>query len=299
MLLVVLLYAVLASTFIFAKKAVSLANPCFLVGVRMILAGLLLLGYYWIVNRKQLTIKRSDWWLFFQVSVFHIYIMFIFDLWSLQYVTALKSTLIFSSTPFIAAILSYFLLRERLTWKKIVGIFIGIGGLVPVILMQANGQEASELACISLPEIVLFLAVISGAYAWFLVKRLMDRGYSFGIVNGIAMLVGGVMSLITSGIFEGFAHPVTDLYPFIGWLLLLILSANIIFYNLYGYLLQRYSITFLTFAGWLCPCFATVYEWLFMGGTITWHYLVSLGLVSLGLYVFYQDELGRQSKRVS
>lgn len=293
MILVVLLYAVLASTFIFAKKAVSLANPIFLVGFRMILSGLFLLGYYALFNRKYLVIKKRDLWLFLQVSIFHVYIAFIFDLWSLQYVTALKSTLIFSSTPFIAAILSYFLLRERLSWKKIAGIFLGIGGLLPVILMQVNEQEARSFAHVELPEVVLFLAVVSGAYAWFLVKRLMDKGYSFGMINGVAMLVGGVMSFFTwmVGNWGNLAHPVTDWGSFIFWLMLLILSANIVFYNLYGFLLNRYSITFLTFAGWLCPCFATLYEWLFMEGTITWHYGASLGLVILGLYVFYQGEL--------
>jgi drug/metabolite transporter (DMT)-like permease len=296
MFLVVLLYAVLASTFIFAKKAVMLANPCFLVGVRMLIAGLLLLGYFWIFNRQHLVIKKADWWLFFKVSLFHIYIAFIFDLWSLQYITALKSTLIFSTTPFIAAILSYLLLREGLSVRKVIGIVIGIGGLIPVILSQACGQESSiKLMHVSLPEVVLFMAVISGSYAWFLVKRLMDRGYSFGVINGTAMLVGGIMSMFTAGIFEGFGNPVRDVYPFIGWLMLLILSANIIFYNLYGYLLQRYSITFITFAGWLCPFFATLYEWLFMGGKITWFYVLSMVLITIGLYIFYQDELKKKN----
>lgn len=292
MVLVVILYAVLATTFIFAKKAVALANPCFLVGVRMLLAAALILGYYAFTQRKALVIAKKDYWLFFKVSLFHIYITFIFDLWSLQYITALKSTLIFSTTPFIAAILAYVLLRERLSLKKIFGIIIGVGGLAPIIISQVGDQVAfGELAYISLPEVVLFGAVISGAYAWFLVKQLMDRGYGFGVVNGYAMLIGGLMSLITSFAVEGFAAPVSDIPSFIGWLLLLVLSANIIFYNLYGYLLQRYSITFITFAGWLCPCFGTIYEWAFMGGTITWHYLASLILVIIGLYVFHQEEL--------
>jgi drug/metabolite transporter (DMT)-like permease len=292
MFLVIVLYAVLASTFIFAKKAVSLANPCFLVGIRMILAGLFLLGYYFIFDRKKLFIKYEHWLLFLKTSLFHIYIMFIFDLWSLQYVSALKSTLIFSSTPFIAAVLSYFLLKERLSTKKIIGVIIGLVGLVPVFMAQAGGKEAAiELAHISLPEIVLFFAVISGAYAWFLVKDLMVIGYSFGIINGVTMLTGGILSMVTAGFVEGFSHPIKDIVPFIGWLLLLILAANVVFYNLYGFLLQRYSITFITFAGWLCPFFATFFEWFFMGGKITWHYFASLILVIIALFIFCQDEL--------
>src|SRR3990172_9701700 len=139
MLLVVILYALLASTFIFAKNVLSFAHPCFTIGFRMIIAGMLLLGYQWATGK--ITIQRSHWWFFFKASLFHIYFAFILEFWALQYVSALKTTLIYSATPFIGALLSYVLLRERLTWKKICGAVIGIGGLAPVIMAAAMGPE--------------------------------------------------------------------------------------------------------------------------------------------------------------
>ncbi|MFA6526903.1 MAG: EamA family transporter, partial [Candidatus Babeliales bacterium] len=61
MFLVILLYAILASTFIFAKHALAYANPCFLIGFRMLVAGCLLLGHQWLFNRNRFFIRRNDW----------------------------------------------------------------------------------------------------------------------------------------------------------------------------------------------------------------------------------------------
>lgn len=260
----------------------------------MITAGCLLLGYQIVIRRQRFYIPRADWLLFAKVSLFHIYIAFILEFWALQYLSALKTTLIYSSTPFIAALLSYFLLSERLSKQKIVGIIIGLAGLIPVIMASVGGTEMREFASISFPELVLLISVTSAAYAWFIVKALMDRGYSLPMINGTAMLGGGLMSMLTAFIFEGFSHPVNNWPQFLFWIGMLILVANIMVYNLYGWLLKRYSITFVTFSGFLCPSFGTLYEWLFMGGTITWHYILSLALVTVGLYVFYRGELGTE-----
>jgi drug/metabolite transporter (DMT)-like permease len=300
MFLVVLMYSILALTFVFAKKTLAYAHPFFLIGFRMILAGSILILYQRFFSKSKFSINKSDYWLFFKVALFHIYFSFIFEFWSMQYLSALKITMIYSVTPFVAAILSYILLKERLSWQKILGIIIGLGGLAPVLALQAGGSQGfKEMAYVSLPECVLFLAVISGAYAWFLVKQLMDKGYGLGMINGVAMLIGGILSLCTSGIFEGFNNPVSNWPMFLAWLSLLILAANIIVYNFYGWLLRSYSITFITFAGFLSPTFGTVYEWLFFGGHVTWHYFASLVLVVIGLYIFYREELSAKDFKAS
>lgn len=296
MLLVILLYAILASTFIFAKQALAYANPCFLIAFRMLVAGCLLVGYQWLFNRERFFIRKADWWLFGKTAIFHIYLAFVLEFWSLQHLSALTTNLIYSMTPFIAAIISYFVLNERLTRAKALGIAIGVSGLVPVFMLQSGASSSAAGAFGHLPELVLLCAVASASYAWFLVKQLMDKGYPLVLINGVAMLGGGVMALITSGIVEGFAHPVSAVGPFLFWVALLIVVANVIVYNFYAWLLNRYSITFISFSGFLCPSFGTIYEAIFMGGVLTWHYFVCLGMVCLGLFIFYRDELARCSQ---
>ncbi|KKT24251.1 MAG: hypothetical protein UW09_C0001G0314 [candidate division TM6 bacterium GW2011_GWF2_43_87] len=295
MVLVFVLYALLASTFIFSVEAVRYSEPLFIIGFRMLIAGSLLLLWQFLVDRRALVVPKKDWGIFLKVSLFHIYFAFILDFWSLQYLSALKANVIYATSPFVTALLSYVILKERLSFAQIVGMLIGTLSIFPVCLIadtkvcEVWGGSSSVL----LPELALLGAVLSSSYAWFIVKDLMARGYGLLVINGVAMLVGGALSMaswVLKGSIVGFVAPVTDWTWFLVWIFALIVSANIFFYNLYGWLIKSYSLTFIALAGFLSPSFGVLYEWLFMGGVITWHYGVSIGLVALGLYVFYGGE---------
>jgi len=295
MFLIILLYAVLASTFVAAKYAVTCAAPAFLIGLRMVLAGCGLIAYQYWRRPSSLRIPRRDWVMFVKTALFHIYLAFTLEFWALQYVSALKTTMIYATTPFIAAFLAYVLHKDRLSRAKKLGILVGVAGLVPVFMTAAESSvHVGSLWLVGLPELVLLAATASAAYAWFLVKELMHKGYSLVTINGIAMLLGGLGSLLTSLCTHGFTAPVSDWHQLLLWMGLLILSANIIVYNLYGWLLRHYSITFLTFAGFLCPSFGAVYEWALTGKAMSWHYALSLLLVITGLYIFYRQELAKE-----
>ncbi len=293
MFLVILEYLILASTFTIAKATLFYAKPFFIIGFRMTLAGILLLGFKYFTDKRSLKIYKSDWWLFLKTSLFHIYLAFILEFWALQYLTSSKTNLIYSTTPFIAAVLAYFIFAEKLSKQKSVGMLIGLFGLIPIFLTQTDPREsAMQLFSFSVPELVLLGAVFSATYAWFVIKKLLIKGYSLVVINGVAMLIGGIFALFTSFIFEGIkTSPVFDLWPFLFWVLLLILVANIISYNLYTWLIKHYSITFVTFAGFLCPVFGGFLGWFFLGEHITWHYYFALACVTVGLYVFYKDEI--------
>lgn len=299
MFLVILLYIFLALTFVFAKFIVQTASPIFIIASRMLLAGGALLLYEAYFRRKEIVPKKNDWWLFLKTSLFHIYFSFVLEFWAIQYISSAKANLIYSATPFITAALSYFLLQENISLKKFMGMSLGLIGLTPILFASTPGEEiAGELFKVSLPELVLLISVTSAAYAWFLVKELMKKGYSLTLINGIAMFIGGIEALITCIVFE-VINPlfydkqvdlIYSLKPFLFWLIMLIIVANFIVYNLYGWLLRKYSLTFLTFAGFLCPIFGAFFGWLLLNEKITWHYFVSLACISFALYIFYMEE---------
>jgi drug/metabolite transporter (DMT)-like permease len=281
------LYALCATSFTICKSLLLYVKPLFFIGVRMLLAGFIMTGWCWATNKKSLRFAKKDWWLIAQVMFFHVYFAYIFDVWALQYISSFKSSLFFNLSPFIAALISYFVFSERLSFKKAVGLGIGCLGILPQLsCLQGNDYY------VALPDIVMLGAVTSSVYGWILVKKLMNNGYSILSVNGIGMIGGGALALGTSFFVEGVSEsPVFDFWPFAKLLLLIIFVINILFYNFYGALLKRYSATMLSFAGFITPLFAALYGWIFLGELVTWEFFFSLTVVSLGLFIFYQEEL--------
>src|SRR5207244_7725357 len=113
-------------------------------------------------------------------------------------------------------LLSYFLLHERLSLQKIIGIIIGLAGLFPVLAATAS-SENTDFFSLTIPEGVMLCAVISAAYAWFMVIRLLANGYPLVLINGTTMLTGGILSMVTAACFEGIANPVHHWPNFLGW----------------------------------------------------------------------------------
>lgn len=292
MFLVIFLYFLLASTFVFAKKAVAAADPFFLITSRMILSGIILMVWAYL-TKKKISIEKSDLPLFFATALFHIFLAFNLEFWALQYVSALKTIMIYSTTPFITALLSYLIYKELLSLKKIIGVGIGLLGMAPLFWGAASSSEfglnAFSLHVLA-PELILLAAVFSAAYAWFLVKKLMTRDYNLLVINGYAMLIGGLASVGPFLLLGNTQAPIKDLSSFLLWTLGLIFVANICVYNLYGWLLQSYSLTFISFAGFLCPIFGAIFEYFFLGGSIAYTHYISFIFIFIGLRIFYQEE---------
>jgi EamA-like transporter family. len=288
--------ALFAATFPLGKLALAYASPLALIGIRFILAGLILLGYYysrrWFgsVQDKHVRIGTNIW-LFAMTSVFYVFLSYVPEFWALQYLSSFKTNMLWSSAPFISAIMGYFLLRERITLTQFFGILIGTAGMIP-IFMTGDDIPVGEFFAVSLPEFVLTIGIVATVYAWFLIKRLLDKGYSLVFINGITMLMGGIMSMIAGLLWPSTGVPiVTEFLPTLGYSLLLVLISNIVGYGIYGKLLNHHSITFLSFTGFLCPIFGAFYGKFFMHETMHPAFGFAFVLIVTGLYLFYKDEL--------
>lgn len=304
MVLVAFLYMIIASTFTIGKLALQYLQPIFFVGIRMVFSGLLLLGYLYFFRRFQLIFRREDRWSFLSIILFHIFFSFVAEFWALQYLNSSKVCLFYSLSPFIAAVFSYFLFSEKMTFKKFIGLAIGFCAFLPVFISNADAGQ-SAVWFLSWPELAMLLSVVSATYGWTVVRKLGRSGYSMFMINGIGMLGGGLLSLVASFIFEGWptirsvsGSLPTDLLASAGYTLLLIVLANVVFYNLYGHLLHRYTVTFISFAGFTTPLFAALYGWVLLGESVGVSFFITVLLVSIGLYIFYQEEL-RQGYIVS
>jgi drug/metabolite transporter (DMT)-like permease len=298
--LVILLYALFASVFTTAKTALIYTQPYFLIGSRMFCAGCLLLAYQYLFRRKTWDIQKSDWTKFALLGFLSIYLTNVLEFIGLKHLTSFKTCFIYSLSPFLSALLAHWILKEKMTSKKWLGLAVGFAGFIPILLNQSDSEaEMGQLWLFSWAELAVVGAAVTSVYGWILLKQMVaHRGYSPISTNGMSMILGGGMALAHSACSEDWNPiPVTEFWPFLLCAFTLMIISNGICYNLYGYLLKRYSATFMSFAGFTTPVFTALFGWILLGEVVTWPFYLSFAIVLAGLLLFYQEEL--QSRKVA
>ncbi|MBT6928788.1 MAG: EamA family transporter [Waddliaceae bacterium] len=290
--LVFLLYALIASVFTIGKNVLNYADPFFIIGVRMFIAGTLILGYQFWRHRDSFKFNKKHWIDILILATVNIFITNVCEFWALNHLSSAKTCLLYSTSPFISVLLSYVILSEKMSPIKWLGLLIGFIGFFPILMMQSAGEETAFLF-FSWPELAMIVAATTSVYGWILLRKLVTKSdISFMIANGYSMLFGGIMTLGYSGIIETWdPFPVTSWWPFIQNSLALLLISNLICYNLYGFLLKRYTATFMAFAGLSTPLFAALFGWAFLGEHIPWQFWLSLTIISCGLSIFHRQEV--------
>jgi drug/metabolite transporter (DMT)-like permease len=292
----VLMYAVWSSVFSLSKLTLQYCPPLFLTGTRMVLAGVLLLLFIACFRRFDFKINRKQLLSLGLLAFFSIYLTNALEFWGVQFLSAAKTCFIYSLSPFFTALFSYIHFKEKMNRNKWIGMGISFIGFVPVLMMQTGSEELlNAFSFFSWPTLAIMGAVLASVYGWILLRIVVkDQATSPLMANGTSMFIGGMLAFIHSFFVETWNPTpiaVDHVAPFLKGLLIMTFLYNILCYNLYGMFLKRFTATFLSFIGLLSPIFASANGWLFLGEPISWTILLSTGVVSLGLWVFYRAEL--------
>ena len=294
---IIVLQALFATSFPMGKYLLKFAPPFFLSGARMFIAGSILLIYQYFLPSKQFRIKREHLFIFAQIIILGMYITYSLRLYALDaQLPVWKVAFFYNLSPFLSAFYAYLLFNERLSKKQWIGLSIGLLGMMPTLVAQSSSEAMlNEFFYVSMYDLFLFVSVSLHCYSWLLIQKLVHhKNYDTSMVNGFCMASAGFLSLLTSYAIEGPA-PVYDPVSFCKGLFFMVFVSNILCHNIYAGLLRKYSATFMSFTSFLSPLFAALYAWAFFQEKITWHFYVSIVIVLIGLYLFYQDELKKKS----
>lgn len=291
-----LLYGLWASIFPYNKLLLTISSPFFLTGTRMTLAGAFLLIYLFIWKRSSLLINRQKVITISLLAIIGIYSTNVLEAWGLKYLPAAKTCFIYSLSPFFAAILSYIHGREKITLKKWLGLLIGFLGFLPVLFTKSTkGNSCCDVNLLGAPELSVIGATLCSVYGWILLRKIVKDGTTSPLVaNGISMLIGGILATVHSTIFDNWTPiPVAPgkLGLFLGGTCGVIIISNIICYNLYGYMLKRFTATFLSFAGLLSPVFSSIISWILLGESLNPILIISTFVIASGLWIIYREDL--------
>lgn len=181
-----------------------------------------------------------------------------------------------------------------MTKKKWWGLGIGFLGLLPILLSQGVGEmKTGGFFIFSWPELALIIATTCSALGWILLRQTVaHKKINLFVANGLGMLIGGAITLGHSYFVENWNPiPVTDFIPFVQTTLALLVISNLLAYNLFGYLLKRYTATFMAFAGFSTPFFASIFGWVFLKESVPLPLWGGLAVLFVGLILFHQEEI--------
>lgn len=124
------------------------------------------------------TFKKKDWKIIL-LSLLASTNVILFS-FGIKHTTANMSQMIYSAVPIVSAILSFYLLKEKFGFNKVIGIIIGFIGTITIILMPLISNNSGGTI---IGNFIITIAMLSISLYWVLSKKLQLTYSSIKINN--------------------------------------------------------------------------------------------------------------------
>ncbi len=263
--------------FVAGKIGVTDCPPLILLAGRFTLGGIVILGAS--------AFRRDGWQLGWrEVAIFAILGVANNALYLGLGYTGLKSVsaglggLIVSANPVFTAPLAALLLGETLTWRKVLGLLLGIAGVGLIV------EHRMAVGTDSLHGILFTLASLASIVAGTILFKLLAPKGSLWIGNGIQNLAAGI---VLTPIAFTFAD-VSEIVPSLRLVLafgFLVFGGSILAYFIWFHLLKVCGATAASAYHFLMPPLGMLFAWLVLGEHVAFRDMLGIVPVALGIYL--------------
>jgi drug/metabolite transporter (DMT)-like permease len=256
--------------------------------------------FFWVLSLfiKKIKITRADLPRFLACGLFGVALNQMFFFHGLNLSSSINSGIIMSMNPIMVAVLSFFLLKERPSYQRSIGVLIGAIGAI--LLTLKGSVQAGES---TLGDIFLFINAISYAFYLVLVKPLMLKYapitvitwvFTFGLLF-ICLYPPTIQELVRTS-FSGFPNAIYIKIAYI------ILGVTFLTYllTIYGlkFLSATVSSSYIYFQPVLVILFAFLFSYIGWSedytDTITLQKLGYMLLIFVGVYLTSRTSKKRQ-----
>lgn len=273
--LAVLFSLLWASAFVAVKVALRDAPPLFLMASRFLVAGPLLLAFAAARGRAMPALR--DWPVIAVLGVLNYALYLGLTAMGLRHLSAGMGAVLASLTPLMLAMLAPWVLGERLTVRKVVGLLTSFGGVTWVMWSRlGDDNRPSAMLLMSLGTACIVAAAL-------IFKRWMPQG-DLTVFNGGQLFAAGLVLAVPSLAWE----PVADVRftsGFLGAWLYLIAGISWLAMGIWFWLLRHGDATRASAYFFLNPIFGLFFGALFLGEPMALLDFVGSAAVALGIYL--------------
>ncbi len=258
----------------------SIPSLMLFAGTRFSIAGVLVIIFGCITQKKFLTPKPKNLWRVGLLSVFQTSLQYTFFYIGLAHTSGVKSAVLNGLGVFFTIIIACFIFRtEKFNLIKLAGCILGFGA---VILINLNGDFSFDFTMLG--EGFVILSGLSAAVSAGLVK-IFSKYENTTALCGYQFLFGGVILVIIGLSFAGTFRP-TSAGSIFMLLYLAFLSACA--FTLQGFLLKYNPVSKIAVFKSTNPLFGAVFSAAILGESerlLSYTTLIAIILVCLGIFI--------------
>ncbi len=271
---------------IFQIASADTGTQILFAGVRFTIAGIMVIGFESIMEKRFVIPKISDCSKIFCISMLQTVGQYILFYIGLAHSTGVKSSIVLASNVFIAIIISSLIFKqEKMNISKVTGCIVGFIGVVMVNLnggtfdfsMSLNGE-----GCILLSTIAYSLAAV--------VLKSYGPNQNVMMISGYQFTLGGILMMIAGILFHG-RLTVISVRGVILLIYLAVISA--VAYTLWSLLLRYNNMSKVAVYGFMNPVFGVILSALLLGegsDILNIRSLIALLLVCGGIIIVNKKE---------
>ena len=276
--------------FVAGKIGVTDCPPLILLTARFSLAGILILGITVLRGEAWSSLTWRDAGIFAILGVANNALYLGLGYTGLQTVSAGVGGLIVSANPVFTAVLAAVFLGEALTWRKVIGLLLGIAGVSFIVWHRMSvGTDHWD-------GIVFTLASLASIVAGTILFKVLAPKGSLWVGNGVQNLAAGVVLLPFAFTLAdvGDIVPSTRLFAAFAFL---VLGGSILAYLLWFHLLKVCGATAASAYHFLMPPLGMLFAFIVLGEHVEFRDLLGIVPVALGIYLVTRPAASASTRR--
>lgn len=272
--LLVTLAAVWGASFLFIRVAVPAMGPILLMFLRVTIAGLVLLGYAFIL--KRLPTFKAKWSSYLVLGVLSAALPFTLIAFAELSLPASVAAILNATTPLFSALIAVVWINEHLTIRKILGLLLGIVGVGVLVGGGGLTLNITTLIAIGASLLAACLYAIGGVYS----KAAFQEDAPLSLTIG-QQLGASIVLLPLAGLSVPAQAPTFEVGLAVLALSLLCTAFGFV---LYFYLITKIGPTRTLSVTFLVPVFGLLCGTIFLHEPLTLSWVGGLGIILLSMW---------------